>query len=128
LLKTPRFVTSCLDCTCQRDDVDSQKGVTTSQDIDIGIMLGYGHTTRLLETVNLVGLDTKLGIHKTTKDPKRVPYVYLFSLLIMDTYGDPSIKPGSKGGIHEYFSQEKATQVLKRLGIVNSYLIKLKYN
>ncbi|RLI83082.1 3-hydroxyacyl-CoA dehydrogenase family protein [Archaeoglobales archaeon] len=98
-----------------------QEGVATPQDIDIAMMLGYGYTMGPIETGDLVGLDTRLRIYETmyemTKDPKWAPPKFLIQLVDAGYLGDPSVKPGSKGGIYEYFGQERATQVLKKLGL-----------
>ena len=98
-----------------------QEGVATPQDIDIAMMLGYGYTMGPIETGDLVGLDTRLRIYETmyemTKDSKWAPPKFLIQLVDAGYLGDPSVKPGSKGGIYEYFGQERATRVLKKLGL-----------
>lgn len=98
-----------------------QEGVATPQDIDIAMMLGYGYTMGPIETGDLVGLDTRLRIYEAmfeaTKDPKWSPPKLLIQLVDAGYLGDPSLKPGSKGGVYEYYGQERATQVLKRLGV-----------
>lgn len=98
-----------------------QEGVATPQDIDIAMMLGYGYTMGPIETGDLVGLDTRLRIYEAmfqmTKDPKWAPPKLLIQLVDAGYLGDPNLKPGSKGGIYEFYGQERATQVLKRLGI-----------
>ncbi|AGK61186.1 3-hydroxyacyl-CoA dehydrogenase [Archaeoglobus sulfaticallidus PM70-1] len=98
-----------------------QEGVATPQDIDIGMMLGYGYTMGPIETGDLVGLDTRLRIYESmyemTKDPKWAPPRLLVQLVDAGYLGDPSVRPESKGGVYEYFGQERATQVLKRLGL-----------
>lgn len=98
-----------------------QEGVATPQDIDIAMMLGYGYSMGPIETGDLVGLDTRLRIYETmfqmTKDPKWAPPKLLIQLVDAGYLGDPSVKPGSKGGVYEFYGQERATQLLKRLGI-----------
>lgn len=98
-----------------------QEGVATPQDIDIAMMLGYGYTMGPIETGDLVGLDTRLRIYEAmfqmTKDPKWAPPKLLIQLVDAGYLGDPSVKQGSKGGVYEFYGQERATQVLKRLGI-----------
>ncbi|MEM1578887.1 MAG: 3-hydroxyacyl-CoA dehydrogenase family protein [Archaeoglobaceae archaeon] len=98
-----------------------QEGVATPQDIDIAMMLGYGYTMGPIETGDLVGLDTRLRIYEAmfqmTKDPKWAPPKLLIQLVDAGYFGDPSVKPGSKGGVYEFYGQERATQVLKRLGL-----------
>lgn len=98
-----------------------QEGIATPQDIDIAMMLGYGYTMGPIETGDLVGLDTRLRIYEAmyeiTKDPKWAPPKLLVQLVDAGYLGDPSVKPGSRGGVYEYFGQERATQVLKKLGL-----------
>jgi len=98
-----------------------QEGIATPQDIDIAMMLGYGHAMGPIETGDLVGLDTRLRIYEAmfqmTKDPKWAPPRLLVQLVDSGYLGDPSVKPGSKGGVYEYYGQERASQVLKKLGL-----------
>ncbi|MEM1670650.1 MAG: 3-hydroxyacyl-CoA dehydrogenase family protein [Archaeoglobaceae archaeon] len=98
-----------------------QEGIATPQDIDIAMMLGYGYSMGPIETGDLVGLDTRLRIYEAmfqmTKDPKWAPPKLLIQLVDAGYLGDPSVKPGSKGGVYEFYGQERATQVLKKLGI-----------
>ncbi|MEM2787846.1 MAG: 3-hydroxyacyl-CoA dehydrogenase family protein [Archaeoglobaceae archaeon] len=98
-----------------------QEGIATPQDIDIAMMLGYGYSMGPIETGDLVGLDTRLRIYEAmfhmTRDPKWAPPKLLIQLVDAGYLGDPSVKPGSKGGVYEFYGQERATQVLKKLGI-----------
>ncbi len=98
-----------------------QEGIASPQDIDIAMMLGYGFAMGPIETGDLVGLDTRLRIYEAmfqmTKDPKWAPPKLLVQLVDAGYLGDPSVKPGSKGGVYEFYRQERATQLLKRLGI-----------
>ena len=119
---SPGFATSRLGLVLGKEALLMvQEGVATPQDIDIGMMLGYGYQMGPIETGDLVGLDTRLRIYEAmyemTKDPKWAPPKLLVQLVDAGYLGDPSLKPGSKGGVYEYFGQERATQVLKRLGI-----------
>ncbi|RLI71439.1 3-hydroxyacyl-CoA dehydrogenase family protein [Archaeoglobales archaeon] len=118
---SPGFATTRLGLTLGKEAMLMvQEGVATPQDIDIGMMLGYGFTMGPLETGDLVGLDTRLRIYESmyemTKDPKWAPPRLLVQLVDSGYLGDPSVKPESRGGIYEYFGQERATQVLKKLG------------
>ncbi|MEM0331559.1 MAG: 3-hydroxyacyl-CoA dehydrogenase family protein [Archaeoglobaceae archaeon] len=98
-----------------------QEGIATPQEIDIAMMLGYGHAMGPIETGDLVGLDTRLRIYESmyemTKDPKWAPPKLLVQLVDAGYLGDPNVKPGSKGGVYEYFGQEKASIVVKRLSL-----------
>lgn len=98
-----------------------QEGIATPQEIDIAMMLGYGHAMGPIETGDLVGLDTRLRIYESmyemTKDPKWAPPKLLVQLVDAGYLGDPNVKPGSKGGVYEYFGQEKASAVIRRLGL-----------
>ena len=119
---SPGFATSRLGLILGREAILMvQEGVATPQDIDIGMMLGYGYAMGPLETGDLVGLDTRLrslqAMYEATGDPKWAPPRLLVQLVDAGYIGDPSLKPGSRGGIYEYFGQERATQILKKMGI-----------
>ena len=119
---SPGFATSRLGLILGKEAMLMlEEGIATPQDIDIGMMLGYGYTMGPIETGDLVGLDTRLRIYEAmyqaTKDPKWAPPKLLVQLVDAGYLGDPSVKPGSKGGVYEYYGQERATQVLKRLGL-----------
>ncbi|MCS7121788.1 MAG: 3-hydroxyacyl-CoA dehydrogenase family protein [Archaeoglobaceae archaeon] len=98
-----------------------QEGIASPQEIDIAMMLGYGFAMGPIEIGDLVGLDTRLRIfeamYEMTKDPKWAPPKLLVQLVDAGYLGDPTIKPGSKGGVYEFYGQERATKVLKRLGL-----------
>ncbi|MDI3497243.1 3-hydroxyacyl-CoA dehydrogenase family protein [Archaeoglobus sp.] len=119
---SPGFATSRLGLVLGKEALLMvQEGVATPQDIDIGMMLGYGYSMGPIETGDLVGLDTRLRIYEAmfeaTKDPKWAPPKLLVQLVDAGYLGDPRLKPGSKGGVYEYFGQERATEVLRRLGV-----------
>ena len=119
---SPGFATSRLGLILGREAILMvQEGIATPQDIDIGMMLGYGYAMGPLETGDLVGLDTRLrslqAMYEATGDPRWAPPRLLVQLVDAGYTGDPSLKPGSRGGIYEYFGQEKASQVLKKMGI-----------
>ncbi|WP_086975486.1 3-hydroxyacyl-CoA dehydrogenase family protein [Archaeoglobus fulgidus] len=119
---SPGFATSRLGLVLGKEALLMvQEGVATPQDIDIGMMLGYGYSMGPIETGDLVGLDTRLRIYEAmfeaTKDPRWAPPKLLVQLVDAGYLGDPSLKPGSKGGVYEYFGQERATEVLRRLGV-----------
>jgi 3-hydroxybutyryl-CoA dehydrogenase len=119
---SPGFATSRLGLILGREAILMvQEGVATPQDIDIGMMLGYGYAMGPLETGDLVGLDTRLrslqAMYEATGDPKWAPPRLLIQLVDAGYIGDPSLKPGSRGGIYEYFGQERASQVLKKMGV-----------
>lgn len=119
---SPGFATSRLGLVLGKEAILMvQEGVATPQDIDIGMMLGYGYVMGPLETGDLVGLDTRLrslqAMYEATGDPKWAPPRLLVQLVDAGYIGDPSVKPGSRGGIYEYFGQERASQVLRKMGI-----------
>jgi 3-hydroxybutyryl-CoA dehydrogenase len=119
---SPGFATSRLGLILGKEALLMiQEGVASPQDIDIGMILGYGHSMGPIETGDLVGLDTRLKIYQAmfeaTKDPKWAPPKLLIQLVDAGYLGDPSVRPGSKGGVYEYFGQERASKVLKKLGL-----------
>jgi 3-hydroxybutyryl-CoA dehydrogenase len=119
---SPGFATSRLGLILGREAILMvQEGVATPQDIDIGMILGYGYAMGPLETGDLVGLDTRLrslqAMYEATGDPKWAPPRLLIQLVDAGYIGDPSLKLGSRGGIYEYFGQERASQVLKKMGV-----------
>ncbi|MBE8539320.1 3-hydroxyacyl-CoA dehydrogenase NAD-binding domain-containing protein [Geoglobus acetivorans] len=119
---SPGFATTRLGLTLAREALLMvQEGVATPQDIDIGMMLGYGYPMGPLETGDLVGWDTRLRILESlfemTKDPKWAPPKLLVQLVDAGYTGDPRVKMESRGGIYEYFGQERPTELLKRLGV-----------
>ncbi|AIY89841.1 3-hydroxyacyl-CoA dehydrogenase family protein [Geoglobus acetivorans] len=119
---SPGFATTRLGLTLAREALLMvQEGVATPQDIDIGMMLGYGYPMGPLETGDLVGWDTRLRILESlfemTKDPKWAPPKLLVQLVDAGYTGDPGVKKDSRGGIYEYFGQERPTELLKRLGV-----------
>ena len=120
---SPGFATSRLGLILGKEAMLMlQEGVATPQDIDIGMILGYGFSMGPIETADLVGLDARLrnlnAMYEATKDPKWAPPSLLVKLVDAGYLGDPSVKPGSKGGIYEYFRQERVSKVLK--GLVRS--------
>ena len=119
---SPGFATSRLGLVLGREAILMvQEGVATPQDIDIGMMLGYGYAMGPLETGDLVGLDTRLNalkaMHEATGEERWAPPKLLVQLVDAGYLGDPEIKPESKGGIYEFFRQEKASHVLRKMGI-----------
>ncbi len=98
---SPGFATSRLGLVLGKEALLMvQEGVATPQDIDIGMMLGYGYSMGPIETGDLVGLDTRLRIYEAmfeaTKDPKWAPPKLLVQLVDAGYLGDPRLKPGSK--------------------------------
>ncbi len=119
---SPGFATSRLGLILGREAILMvQEGVATPQDIDIGMMLGYGYPMGPLETGDLVGLDTRLNalkaMHEATGEERWAPPKLLVQLVDAGYTGDPSVKPESKGGIYEFFGQERASQVLRKMGV-----------
>ncbi len=119
---SPGFATSRLGLILGREAILMvQEGVATPQDIDIGMMLGYGYAMGPLETGDLVGLDTRLNalkaMHEATGEERWAPPKLLVQLVDAGYLGDPAVKPESKGGIYEFFGQEKASHVLRKMGI-----------
>lgn len=119
---SPGFATSRLGLALAREAILLvQEGVATPQDIDIAMMLGYGHSLGPLETGDLVGLDTRLkameAIYKATGEERWAPPKLLIQLVDAGYLGDREIKYGSLGGIYDYFGQEKASKILKRMSL-----------
>ena len=119
---SPGFATSRLGLILGREAILMvQEGVATPQDIDIGMMLGYGYAMGPLETGDLVGLDTRLNalraMHEATGEERWAPPKLLVQLVDAGYLGDPAVKPDSRGGIYEFFGQERASQVLRKMGV-----------
>ena len=119
---SPGFATSRLGLILGREAILMvQEGVATPQDIDMGMMLGYGYSMGPLETGDLVGLDTRLNalraMHEATGEERWAPPKLLVQLVDAGYLGDPAVKPDSRGGIYEFFGQERASHVLRKMGI-----------
>ncbi len=76
-------------------------------DIDTAMKLGLGHSMGPFEVADLVGLDTRLrnleSLYAATGDTRWIPPRVLREMVNQGYWGDPSKKPGSKGGYYQYF-------------------------
>src|SRR5919109_393029 len=83
-----------------------EENVATIKDIDLAMKLGYNHPMGPFETADLVGLDTRLrnleALFQQTGDAKWIPPKTLREMVNEGYLGDPSRKPGSKGGYYVY--------------------------
>ncbi len=83
-----------------------EEGVATIQDIDLAMKLGYNHPMGPFETADLVGLDTRLrnleALFQQTSDEKWIPPKSLREMVNQGYIGDPTRRPGSKGGYYTY--------------------------
>ena len=83
-----------------------EEGVATIQDIDLAMKLGYNHPMGPFETADLVGLDTRLrnleALYQQTGDEKWIPPKLLREMVNQGYIGDPTRRPGSKGGYYTY--------------------------
>ena len=85
-----------------------EEGITSVDDIDKAMRLGYGHRMGPFETCDLVGLDARLNnlnaLYESTREPMWKPPRLLKNLVSAGFLGK---KPGSKGGYYKYFELEK---------------------
>ena len=83
-----------------------EEGVATIQDIDLAMKLGYNYPMGPFETADLVGLDTRLrnleALFQQTSDEKWIPPKSLREMVNQGYIGDPTRRPGSKGGYYIY--------------------------
>jgi len=88
-----------------------EEGIATVKDIDLMCKLAFGHPMGPFELLDLIGLDTALHImeylHKEFGDPRYAPPLILKKMVMAGYLGDPRLKPGSKGGIYDYFKIPK---------------------
>ncbi|RJX15459.1 3-hydroxyacyl-CoA dehydrogenase [Candidatus Bathyarchaeota archaeon] len=88
-----------------------EEGIATVKDIDLMCKLAFGHPMGPFELLDLIGLDTALHIieylHKELGDPRYTPPLILKKMVMAGYLGDPRLKPGSKGGIYDYFKIPK---------------------
>ncbi len=84
-----------------------EEGIANILDIDTTMKLGLGHPMGPFEVADLVGLDTRLrnleSLYQATGDTRWIPPRFLREMVNQGYWGDPSKKPGSKGGYYEYF-------------------------
>ncbi len=84
-----------------------EEGIANILDIDTAMKLGLGHPMGPFEVADLVGLDTRLrnleSLYQATGDTKWIPPKILREMVNQGYWGDPSKKPGSKGGYYQYF-------------------------
>lgn len=83
-----------------------EDGIATIRDIDTAMKLGYNHPMGPFEVADLVGLDTRLrnleALFNQTSDEKWIPPNTLREMVNQGYLGNPSKRPGSKGGYYEY--------------------------
>lgn len=81
-----------------------EDGTATVRDIDLAMKLGYNHPMGPFETADLVGLDTRLrnleALFRQTNDERWIPPISLREMVNEGYLGDPSRRPGSKGGYY----------------------------
>ncbi len=84
-----------------------EEGIANILDIDTAMKLGLGHPMGPFEVADLVGLDTRLrnleSLYQSTGDTRWIPPKVLREMVNQGYWGDPSKKPGSKGGYYQYF-------------------------
>jgi len=75
--------------------------------------LGYNHPMGPFETADLVGLDTRLrnleALFQQTSDEKWIPPKSLREMVNQGYIGDPTRRPGSKGGYYTYTGSNTQT-------------------
>jgi len=90
-----------------------EEGVATIQNIDLAMKLGYNHPMGPFETADLVGLDTRLrnleALFQQTSDEKWIPPKSLREMVNQGYIGDPTRRPGSKGGYYTYTGSNTQT-------------------
>lgn len=109
---SPGFVTSRLSVALYLEASKIlQEGVALIKDIDLGMKLGFNHPVGPFELADLVGLDARLrnieALYNETGDPKWRPPRILKQLVASGYLGNPSVKPGSRGGYYEYFDMQR---------------------
>ena len=81
-----------------------EEGTATVGDIDLAMKLGYNHPMGPFETADIVGLDTRLrnleALFRQTNDEKWIPPKSLREMVNDGYLGDPSRRPGSRGGYY----------------------------
>src|SRR6266568_1628266 len=83
-----------------------EDNIATIRDIDLAMKLGYNHPMGPFETADLVGLDTRLrnleALFQQTGDEKWIPPKSLREMVNQGYIGDPTRRPGSRGGYYQY--------------------------
>jgi 3-hydroxybutyryl-CoA dehydrogenase len=91
-----------------------EEGIATIRDIDLAMKLGYNHPMGPFETADLVGLDTRLrnleALYQQTSDEKWIPPRILREMVNQGYLGDPTRRPGSKGGYYNYTESKGQTR------------------
>lgn len=88
-----------------------EDGTSNIVDIDLAMKLGYNHPMGPFEVADLVGLDTRLrnleALFHQTGDEKWIPPRTLREMVNQGYIGDPTRKPGSKGGYYSLYASNK---------------------
>ncbi len=83
-----------------------EQGTASIHDIDITMKLGYSHPMGPFQLADFVGLDTRLrnleALYQSTGDEKWIPPSSLRQMVNQGYLGDPTRKPGSKGGYYNF--------------------------
>ena len=88
-----------------------EEGTSNIRDIDLAMKLGYNHPMGPFEVADLVGLDTRLrnleALYHQTGDEKWIPPRTLREMVNKGYTGDPTRRPGSKGGYYSLYASNK---------------------
>lgn len=86
-----------------------EQGTASIHDIDTAMKLGYNHPMGPFQLADFVGLDTRLrnleALYQSTGDEKWIAPSGLRQMVNQGYLGDPTRKPGSKGGYYNFFAK-----------------------